>query len=120
MKGMTVYIYKNPSFVVCSNGGISEKCNEVTLIGDGIPEMYEPTPDKPAVRLERGAYNSIKAVPVDRPANSAGPMAGGAFIGCSDSRFSAAVKKLLGYDFYGAVSLHDRFETWEENERYSR
>lgn len=119
MKGMTVYIYKNATFAGCSNDGISSRCNEVTLIGDGIPQMWEPSTDKPAVRLEKGPYDSVRAVPVDQPANSMGPMNGGAFISCSDSRFCSAIKKLLGKDFYGAVPLHDRFETAEEYKRYS-
>lgn len=110
-KGMTVYIYKNPAFSDCSNNGISKHCNEVTLIGEGIPEHYEPTPEKPALRLVKGAYDTIIAVPVHQPANCVGPMAGGAFIYCSDARFSDAVGKLLGRSFYGAIPLHDRFET---------
>lgn len=40
----------------------------------------------------------------------AGPMAGGAFVHTSDSRFSRAVEDVVGHRFYGAVALHDRWE----------
>lgn len=40
-------------------------------------------------------------------------MAGGNYA-TGDSSFSAAIGKILGHNFYGAVSIHDRFETDEE------
>lgn len=43
-----------------------------------------------------------------------GPMMGGCYVSTSDSRFSRAVEDLLGHRFYGAVPLHDRFETADE------
>ncbi len=39
-----------------------------------------------------------------------GGMAGGTFAYTSDSRFSDALEGVVGYRFYGAVSIHDRFE----------
>lgn len=37
-------------------------------------------------------------------------MNGGTYASASDSRFSDAVEKILGFRFYGAVAIHDRFE----------
>jgi hypothetical protein len=56
-----------------------------------------------------GGRAVVHAEPIERPEGMLGPMAGGTFIDTSDSRFSAAV------GFYGAVSLHDR---WESQAQY--
>ena len=37
-------------------------------------------------------------------------MFGGSFCDTSDSRFSQAVRGMLGVNFYGAVPIHDRIE----------
>jgi len=39
-------------------------------------------------------------------------MAGGNYA-VGDSKFDEAVEKLLGTKFYGAVAIHDRFESEE-------
>ncbi len=39
-----------------------------------------------------------------------GGMAGGTFAYTSDSRFSDTLEEITGTRFYGAVSVHDRFE----------
>lgn len=75
---------------------------------------FEPAPDAPAARLERGPGGTVRIV-VDMPTDIAGvwigPMANGMFAHAYDSRFGAAVERLLGHPFYGAVSVHDRYDT---------
>ncbi len=98
-----------------SNGGISEKFTDI-LIVDGIDD---PDYDKPnAVELITrfiGGERVLTFQPINGlHKDTTGWMAGGAYIGSSDSRF----RKLAG--FYGAVPLHDRQETWAEYDRLSR
>jgi hypothetical protein len=50
---------------------------------------------------------------------SVGPMMGGCYVGASDGRFSEAVEEIVGARFYGAVPLHDRFETTTEYAAFS-
>lgn len=57
-------------------------------------------------------------IPLRKP-DQVGPMAGGHYAGTSDGRFSAAVEKILGSRFYGAVPIHDRFETVAQYEALS-
>ena len=119
-KGLTVSIYKNPSYAGCSNNGVSETHDKAILIGDGIPEIFEAKEGDCVLRLVKGNLaGTVKIVPVDQPEKSCGAMFGGSFVYTSDSRFSEACKKLAGVYVCGAVPLHDRFETAEENARYS-
>lgn len=81
---------------------------EVTLVGDGFPELFEESDTAPAAILVRrmiGGKPVVHIEPLNPPPGFSGrPMAGGAFVETSDSRFGRAV------GFYGAVSLHDRYE----------
>lgn len=110
MKGMTVSIFINKQIGQSSNGGISSKCNKVTLIGEGIPEMYEPSENAPAVKLvKRNIYGSeyIHCEPVERPfAGCVGWMMGGSYVHCSDSR----IREISPYP----IPLHDRQEGQEQ------
>lgn len=113
MKGIRADIYRGP-YGDCSNGGISGRVKTVTVVGPGIEGPFEPTEDAPAVRLvfrEIGGQRIVHAVPVDTPTDAerrVGPMDGGCYIASSDSRFRRAV------GIYGAVALHDRWETPEQ------
>lgn len=104
-KGLLVSIYL-PSYGSASNNGLSDKHNQVVLLGVKAP--FGPKDTTPGVLLEvfRG---KLRAVPAEQPEGVAGPMFGGAFIYSSDSRFPA--------DY--PIPLHDRFETWEEYKTYS-
>lgn len=112
--GFTVYIYTNPNFKGCANSGISENFTQALWISSpdaNAPEMYEGE-GLPKIQLVKGNLKgTIKAVPCD---DSGTPlkntMMGGAYIACSDSRFSEACEKIAGGRFYGAVALHDRVE----------
>ena len=119
--GLLLNVYKW-SLGDCSNGGVSSRCNKLTLVGivhrtAGSPDVIEPLPmgaggpfapehDSPAVVL---VYRNVMGrsichvEPLDSPSGKFGYMAGGAFVN-GDSRFS----RLTG--FYGAASLHDRTE----------
>jgi hypothetical protein len=62
MSGLRVHVFKTPLYEHCSNGGISARCDEVTIMNVDGPS--EPTPDAPPVLLVEGAYQGIvKAVP---------------------------------------------------------
>jgi hypothetical protein len=122
--GVVLSIYKasGRSF---SNYGISEFCDEVVCVN--VPGPSEPSDERPAVFLVAGdVAGTVKVVPVvewgrslgargayvlAQPEGTVGPVMGGCYVGTSDSRFVEAVEALLGHDFYGAVPLHDRFET---------
>jgi hypothetical protein len=129
--GLTAYIYKS-GLGDCSNGGISSRADKVTLVN--VEGPFEPTEDRPAAMLVPGnTAGTVKVVaavagddgtyaPVKQNGDGkqVGPMMGGAYVATSDSRFSRAVEDLLGHRFYGAVPLHDRFESAAEYESMSR
>lgn len=106
-KGITASIYRDgPSDY--SNGGTSAKVKQVTVLcPNGV---FEPSPDAPAVKIVKrmiGGKPCIHAETVE-PGNRVGmvgPMWGGTYIASSDSRFSEAT------GIYGAIALHDRWET---------
>lgn len=98
----------------CSAGGISHDHAEVTAVNCEGP--FDPTPERPAVIIESHVAGCLRAIPATddgKPKKfpGAGPMFGGTYVACSDSRFSQKVAQLLGHKFYGAVAFHDRFET---------
>ena len=106
--GIVADILRDGRLGDCSNGGISGRGAAVTIID--IPGPFEPTPERPAVRLVRCQHAGVQyihAEPVE-PVESGhiGYMSGGTFVHSHDSRFDKAV---------GAggrpVSLHDRTET---------
>jgi hypothetical protein len=119
VKGLLVNVYSNPLTRKCALRGASAICDTLTVVnlGKGC-DVFDVTPDRPAYELERGPLNSVRLVPVNRPAGMLGMMGGSYASG--DSRFNEAVEKLLGHRFYGAVPIHDRFETQEEYDALSR
>jgi hypothetical protein len=120
----SIYVNKEPGYENCSNGGISSRFNQVCIVNAEGPS--QPRPDCPAVIIETHVKGIVRAIPAQNVqgewravemAHCVGPMAGGAFIATSDSRFGELVRKLIDGQFYGAVALHDRFESMED---YSR
>lgn len=113
MRGLILSVLRNAEIGDCSNGGISARHVAVTLIGPGVPEIFEPSDDRPAVRLvkrEIGGDLVIHAEPVtldSRPA--VWWMASGAFVSTCDSRFGDLLRS-LGHSPYAAIPLHDRRE----------
>lgn len=80
MKGMMVYVYRavdrNKSYP-------SARVDHVTLVGPGVPEIFEPTEEAPAVFLAERADGSY-CVRFDLKRRDA---FGGAFVWSHDSRF---------------------------------
>ena len=113
--GLTVYVFRS-SLGDCTNGGVSSQHDRLTVVNVQGPS--EPTADAPAVLLVDGPLGSKHLAPAVLmesgewgPALTegvVGPMAGGNFAQSSDSRFAQAA------GFYGAVSVHDRYETPEQ------
>ncbi len=103
MKGLRVDIFKHgaQSF---SNKGISTFCEEATIVGEGIAEIFEADELRaPAVKIIVREGMPVIAVPIENKVKGMnGPMFGGCFIYSSDSRFRAISK--------GPIALHDRFE----------
>ena len=109
-------IYKNPLFEKCSNGGISERFDEVFLICPDGPHKIEDD-DPRLVRLEGDKFSGLHLVPlngVDDSKKTVGPMMGGAYATTSDHRLQEMCITRLGHSFYGAIALHDRWETPEQ------
>ena len=106
--GMIASVYKSGK-VDCSNNGISANYDTVVVVN--VPGPFEPSEDKPAVKLVKGNLpNTAKIVPVDLDMNNM-VMFGGSYIACSDSRFGREVEKVAGIkNFFGAVPFHDRVE----------
>lgn len=115
MKGIRAEIVKGRHS--SANGGMSDTVTSVTIVGDGFSEHHEPTPDAPAVRLVHRMVGGEPAhyfEPVDQPESMCGPMASGSYVHAYGDEF----RKATG--IYGAVPLHDRFETWAQYEALSR
>lgn len=117
--GIVAYIYKEKGLSF-SNGGASSKYDKLTLVNVGGP--FDPSEDAPAALLLPNALGSAKVVMAVKqgnawvpykPASGVGPMFGGTYVASSDSRFSEGVADILGRGFYGAVPLHDRYESQE-------
>lgn len=129
LRGLTMYVYRS-SLGDCSNGGISSRCDRVVVVGvvtemqGGRSELRPfpesamvgsvPADDAPAVivvKRRMGRQRLLHVEPLEQPNRDEGTpyMAGGCYVGGSDSR----LRELLGADeFYGALSLHDRTESW--------
>ena len=117
--GLRANIYKGE--YDCSNGGISSEASRVTVVNVDGP--FKSDGDAPAVLLMPGHLPGVAhlvpavEIPGDGPEvwtpmqAGAGPMMGGCYVGTSDGRFSEAVEAITGSRFYGAVPLHDRFES---------
>lgn len=104
--GLRIYVYRD-AFGDCTNGGISSRANQLTLVNVSGPS--EPDDTAPAAILESHVRGCLRIVPADT--GGRWYMAGGNFGASHDSRFPEACARLLGHGFYGAVSIHDRTET---------
>jgi hypothetical protein len=110
-KGMICSVYESKDHGNCSNDGVSARYSSVVLIGPGIPELFEPKDDRPAVYLDRN-FNGVagNVAAVAKGGDGVGPMFGGSFIYTSDSRFPGG----------GPLKLMDRYESAELNDLMSR
>ena len=120
MKAIRLDVYKNRKYSGCSNGGITERFDELLIeCEDGFIEIDEDNvPENFVVYVDRtvgGQKCGYLRPYADPPADRTGYMSGGAFASSCDSRFG----RIIG-GMYGAVPVHDRTETWEEYEALSR
>lgn len=127
--GLIAYVYRDAKLGDCTNGGLSGRCDRLTVVNAAGP--FDPTDDMPAVLIDSHGRGIVRAVPArydegagqwvpDRPDGAVGPMFGGNYLAASDSRFRKLCERLTGGSFYGAVAIHDRFETPEQYEALSR
>lgn len=121
----------------CTNGGLSARVAErglnayavgteaVPMEGYARPEELAASPARNALfRLERNALGNVVLVadPTDEQVAMAdgdaqrliGPMMGGNYGATSDSRWAAAT------GMYGAIPIHDRYETRAQYDSLSR
>lgn len=112
MRAIRIDVYRNELYNGCSNGGITERYDELLLVcDDGNIEIDENNLPENLVKmvsrnLRGGEYKHIEPY---APATQFGWMAGGLVAGCSDCRFF----KMSQYP----LSIHDRQET---RERYNQ
>jgi hypothetical protein len=104
MKGLLVDVYKFP-LADCTNGGVTGgTITKAVLIGPGLPKIFEPSADAPALFVQtRGNFPTI-AVPEQPDANGRTQtwwMAGGNFVYTSDSRYREAIG-------WHPIAVHDR------------
>jgi len=86
---------------------------EITVVN--VPGPFEPSRTAPAARLIPGHFpGQVIVVPDEYPEGMVGPMFGGTFAYTSDSRWFEATK------MYGAVPIHDLFDTSERYDALSR
>jgi hypothetical protein len=118
--GMTVSVFRW-DLGDCTNNGVSAVAGSLCVVNVSGP--FNPSPALPAVELVEGpggrGHAIIRPVEAKKP-GMVGAMFGGNFGYSSDSRFSEAVQKLTGSRHYGAVAIHDRYETPAEYEALSR
>lgn len=101
--GLMVWVYRNPGHD-CTLGGLSSKHDTLTLVGEGVAEVFAPTPDMPALELRTRKVGSRVYVNAAPAGETRWTMFGGNFIHSSDSRFAALNN---GYP----IPVHDRVET---------
>jgi hypothetical protein len=94
----------------CTNGGVSSKHDKLLVIGAGDAAPHDAA--YPVMVLTQHAPGQVSLRPLHDEPGRVGPMAGGNYA-AGDKAFNQAVEKLLGAKFYGAVAIHDRFESQE-------
>lgn len=107
MQGLLVFTLRDASGVDCTNRGLSSKHAKFVLCGEGLPEIFEPSADSPALVLvnrqgfgmgKRGYWTAYTADENGQPRRHG--MFGGNYVTTSDSR----------RPFTYPVPIHDRFE----------
>lgn len=116
--GLIVDVYRSArrDNIDCTNGGISSKHVELTLVNVSGP--FDPNEDRPAAMLVKGNVpGHVRIVPAklvngEYVEDTRWWMMGGNYASTSDSRLGEAIAKLIGtqYRFFGAVAVHDRHE----------
>lgn len=103
MKGLLVFVLRSADGLDCTAGGVTSRATKAILVGEGVPEIFEPTADSPALVLKKKWAGTpreyLYAVPTDVPEN-AWVTFGGNFIHTSDGRFPCRYP----------IPVHDRIE----------
>jgi len=111
-----------PPGIDCTNGGASAPGHgdrlalyrnpTFALLHEAMLRSGSTPPTAPSVTVERNAFGSPIIVPVrgNEDGKSIGPMMGGNYA-TGDSRLSEEIERVTGQRFYGAVAIHDRYET---------
>ena len=137
---LTLSVYRTADLGIdCSNGAPSATCDRIIVIGER--DAYDPEdpsftswPDRPVYRLGRVEFCGQVSVHLrlvkewenrfcrERFAGErgCGPMCGGNYASTSDGRLARAVEEMTGNPFFGALPIHDRYETASEYEVLSR
>lgn len=136
--GLIIEVFSNEKYRQCADAsggrhtpgaldGVSARHDTLTVVNVSGP--FTPNDDRPAVALMWGHLpGTLRLVPVVNcaadgdepewqmfaPADKVGPMFGGNYGSTSDGRFADACEEILGHRFYGAVAIHDRYETREQ------
>ena len=111
MKAIMLNVYRD-NIGDCTNGGASGKWDDLYLAHpQGFIEVDDD--DERLFKVGTTAFGNPVLEPVHQPSGLLGPMFGGNYGATSDSRFSEAIRMATGRDFYGALPIHDRFETQE-------
>lgn len=126
MKALPIYVYRHGNHD-CTNHGISSKYDELLIACEEGFVDIDPTnvPENFAMVEMRHVFGTT-IIPTIYPAsiNEKGEvvprdgkwwMMGGNYGATSDGRFS----RMIG-GMYGAVAIHDRYETQEEYDMLSR
>jgi hypothetical protein len=102
VKGMHVSIYRSADGSDCPLKGMSSRVTQAILIGEGVPELFEPGPDCPALYLDEhaGYLRLLPMPPVEIEDQGRWFMDGGNFAWSHDSRFPC--------DY--PIPIHDREE----------
>jgi len=113
--------YANPAFLCylsvlspgydCTNGGVSGGGQKRLALyrADAKPETIANV--EPAVKVSTNALGQPIIVPFHGgPVGAIGPMFGGNYA-TGDSRLGQEIERVTGRRFYGALCIHDRFET---------
>ena len=108
--GLHVNIFRTDALGDCTNGGVSSQTGVKGFCLTNVSGPFDPDANYPAAKLKKGAYNSVNIVPAWNEDEQT--MFGGNYAATSDSRFSQAIKELLGHEFYGAIAIHDRTEVY--------
>src|SRR5215831_14146358 len=102
-KGLLVYVYKN-TLGDCTNNGISCQNDRLILVGQGVDCQVFNGDETNTVKIafkHVGDKPYIYCAPItETPKNMIGPMFGGNFVYCSDSRFPSKQP----------IPIHDRYE----------
>jgi hypothetical protein len=121
--GLIISVYRNAEFAGqdFTLNGISNRFSRLLLVNVAGPFNPEQHTNAAPAMLEthhKGCLRIVEAVNIAKPGEPAcwrkrpgWCQDGGNYAATSDSRFSEACERLTGQPWYGAVAIHDRYES---------